>query len=156
MRIAIGNDHAGLSLKSDIIHFLEQREHTVKDVGTYSEDSCDYPDFAIEVCQSLQQKDSDLGILICGTGIGMSIAANKHTGIRAALVHTTFCAQATREHNNSNVLCLGARVLDKELALEIVKTWIETTFQGGRHQRRINKIEKIADPKIPTSVHPQS
>ena len=143
MRLAIGNDHAGLDLKHKIMSLLEEKGHSSTDYGTFTTESCDYPDFATKVCQSIQNQDADLGILICGTGIGMSIAANKHTGIRAALVQDIFSAQATRQHNNSNILCLGARILELQMALDIVTTWLDTPFEGGRHQRRLNKIAQV-------------
>ena len=143
MQLAIGNDHAGLDLKKEIMSLLEDRGHSFTDYGTFTTESCDYPDFATKVCQSVQSRNADLGILICGTGIGMSIAANKHIGIRASLVQDIFSAQATRQHNNSNILCLGARVLDTKIALDIVTTWIDTPFEGGRHQRRLDKIAQV-------------
>ena len=143
MQLAIGNDHAGLDLKKEIMSLLEDRGYSFTDYGTFTTESCDYPDFAAKVCQSVQSQNADLGILICGTGIGMSIAANKHIGIRAALVQDIFSAQATRQHNNSNILCLGARVLETQIALDIVATWLDTPFEGGRHQRRLNKIAQV-------------
>jgi ribose 5-phosphate isomerase B len=145
MHLAIGNDHAGLELKKDILSLLDQKGHTYNDCGTYTTTSCDYPDFAIQVCLAVQNKEADFGLLICGTGIGMSIVANKHVGIRASLVQDLFCAKTTREHNNSNVLCLGARLLDTTTALSIVTTWLETPFEGGRHQRRLDKISKVEE-----------
>jgi ribose 5-phosphate isomerase B len=143
MKIAIGSDHGGIHLKGEILQYLVDLgiEHT--DFGTYSDQSCDYPDFVIPVTESVVRGEFDRGILICGTGIGMSIAANKVHGIRAALCHDCFSAKATREHNDSNVLCMGERVIGRGLALEIVKIWLETAFTGGRHQQRINKISEI-------------
>ncbi len=143
MRLAIGSDHGGYELKEKIKHLLEELGISYKDFGTNSEESVDYPDFAEEVAKGIADKDYELGILICGTGIGMSIAANKIDGVRAALCHDLFSAQATREHNNSNVLTIGARVIGDQLALEIVKTWLKSDFDGGRHQRRIDKIAKL-------------
>ena len=143
MRLAIGSDHGGYELKEKIKQLLEELEISYKDFGTNSEESVDYPDFAEKVAKGVTDKDYKLGILICGTGIGMSIAANKIDGVRAALCHDLFSAQATREHNNSNVLTIGARVIGDQLALEIVKTWLKSDFDGGRHQRRIDKIAKL-------------
>lgn len=142
MNIAIGSDHAGYELKEKILKFLEEKKYTVKDVGVYSNESVDYPDYSKKVTSLIQKKQCELGILICGTGIGMSIAANKQKGIRAALVNDVFSAKATREHNNTNVLCLGARVIGEDLALLIVETWLTSQFEGGRHQNRIDKFEK--------------
>ncbi|MBM9535748.1 ribose 5-phosphate isomerase B [Desulfobulbus alkaliphilus] len=137
MHIAIGCDHGGIALKREIIAFLSNHGHLVNDVGCHSEDSVDYPDFANQVCAEILAGRSDAGILICGTGIGMSMAANRHRHIRAALCHEAFTARMSREHNNANVLCLGGRVLGVSLALDIVGIWVETAFTGGRHQRRI-------------------
>jgi ribose 5-phosphate isomerase B len=150
MQLAIGNDHAGLDLKKEIMSLLEDRDYAFTDCGTFTTESCDYPDFAAKVCQAVQSQNADLGILICGTGIGMSIAANKHIGIRAALVQDIFSAQATRQHNNSNILCLGARVLETQIALDIVDTWLNTPFEGGRHQRRLNKLAQIEQTSTKT------
>lgn len=143
MRIALGSDHGGINLKRSIIDYLVSEGHEIKDFGTDSSDSCDYPDFALPVAESIVAKEFDLGILICGTGIGISIAANKVTGVRAALCHNTFSAHATREHNNANILAMGERVVGTGLALDIVKTFINTEFEGGRHQTRIDKISQI-------------
>lgn len=141
MRIAIGADHGGYYLKEEIRQSLEKAGHTVQDFGCYSTESVDYPDYALPVARAIQQNAADKGILVCGTGIGMSIAANKQVGIRAALCHDLFSAQATREHNDSNLLCMGARVIGSGLALSIVDTWLNTEFSGGRHVRRIAKLE---------------
>ncbi|WBW98482.1 ribose 5-phosphate isomerase B [Oceanirhabdus sp. W0125-5] len=143
MRIALGSDHGGINLKRSIIDYLVSEGHEIKDFGTDSSDSCDYPDYALPVAESVAAKEFDLGILICGTGIGISIAANKVPGVRAALCHNTFSAHATREHNNANILAMGERVVGTGLALDIVKTFINTEFEGGRHQRRIDKISEI-------------
>ncbi|AZR74009.1 ribose 5-phosphate isomerase B [Anoxybacter fermentans] len=143
MKVAIGSDHGGFRLKEEIKKYLESLQIEYKDFGTYSEESVDYPDFARPVAEGVARGEFDRGILICGTGIGMSIAANKVPGIRAALCHDCFSARATREHNDSNVLCLGERVIGKGLALDIVKIWLETEFVGGRHQRRIDKITSL-------------
>ena len=143
MRIAIGCDHGGLNLKSDIITYLKTEGIEVKDFGTHTSDSCDYPDIALPVAEAVVTKEFDFGILICGTGIGIGIAANKVPGIRAALCSDTFSAHATREHNNANILTMGERVVGKGLALDIVKTFIESKFEGDRHMLRINKISEI-------------
>ncbi|WP_027632617.1 ribose 5-phosphate isomerase B [Clostridium hydrogeniformans] len=143
MKIAIGSDHGGFKLKSEIIKHLEGKGIDVKDFGTYSEESCDYPDIALAVGEKVSNKDFDFGILICGTGIGISIAANKVKGVRAALCSDTFSAHATREHNNANILALGERVVGPGLALDIVDTFLNAKFQGDRHIRRINKITDI-------------
>ena len=143
MKIALGSDHGGLNLKKEIISHLESKNIEVTDFGTHNEDSCDYPDYALKVAQEVAAQNFELGILICGTGIGISIAANKVPGIRAALCHDTFSAHATREHNNANILTLGERVVGKGLALDIVDTFITAKFQGDRHQKRIDKITEI-------------
>ncbi len=144
MKVAIGSDHGGFEYKGKIIDFLNKNGYEVKDFGTYSNESCDYPEYAHQVAKAVVSGEFDRGILICGTGIGMSIAANKVKGIRAALCSDTFSAHATREHNDSNVLCLGARAIGDELALDIVKVWLETDFSNGeRHLRRINMLENV-------------
>jgi len=137
VNIALGCDHGGFALKMEIKQFLVSAGHEVHDVGCYSEESVDYPDLADKVCKELIDGRSAYGILICGTGIGMSIAANRYRQIRAALCHEAFTAKMSREHNDANVLCLGARVLGVGVALDIVATWLETKFAGGRHLRRI-------------------
>lgn len=137
MNIALGCDHGGFALKKEIKQFLADAGHEIHDVGCYSEDSVDYPDLADKVCKELIEGRSAYGILICGTGIGMSIAANRYRQIRAALCHEAFTAKMSREHNDANVLCLGARVLGVGIALDIVATWLATEFAGGRHLRRI-------------------
>ncbi|UVI29959.1 ribose 5-phosphate isomerase B [Paenibacillus spongiae] len=144
MKIAIGADHAGYRLKDEIVPFLKSLGHEIEDVGCNCEQSVDYPDYALPVCDLVTQGKADRGILICGTGIGMSIAANKVQGIRCALVHDMFSAQATREHNDTNVLAMGERVIGPGLAQEIVRIWIDTPFSGGeRHIGRINKVMRI-------------
>lgn len=141
--IAIGCDHGGYELKLEIIKHLKAKGFEIKDFGCNSTDSVDYPDYAYPVAKAVANGECEKGILICGTGIGMSIAANKVNGIRCALCGDTFSAHATREHNDSNVLALGARVTGVNLALDIVDTWLEAEFMGGRHINRINKITKI-------------
>ena len=143
MKIALGSDHGGLSLKNEIIKHLKSKNIEAKDFGTYTEDSCDYPEYALKVAEEVVAGNFELGILVCGTGIGVSISANKVPGIRAALCSDTFSAHATREHNNANILTLGARVIGTGLALDIVDTFISSKFQGDRHQRRIDKITEI-------------
>lgn len=137
MKIAIGADHGGFELKQDVIALLQELGHQVDDRGCYSRDSVDYPDFAKAVCDRVCNGENDRGILICGTGIGMSMAANRYRDIRAALCHEIFTARMSREHNNANVLCLGARVVGPGLVMEIVRTWVESEFAAGRHLKRI-------------------
>lgn len=141
MIIHLGADHAGLELKNTIKRHLEQRGFTVEDHGTYSPESTDYPLQAHTVCHAVLAAADNVGMLVCGTGIGMSMAANRHQGIRAALCTCEMHARATREHNNANVLCLGARVTGEGLALELVDLFLATSFSGGRHERRLNLIE---------------
>ncbi len=142
MKIALGADHGGYSHKETIKKHLIERGFEVKDFGTYSLESTDYNDFAIKVAESVRDKLYDRGILICGTGIGMSVMANKVKGIRAALVHDLFTAEATRLHNNTNVLAMGGRVIELEKALKIVDVWVDTKFSNEeRHIRRIKKID---------------
>ena len=143
MRIAIGSDHAGYELKSALLKYLQQKKVEVYDMGPFNKDSVDYPDYAIQVGHALQRNVSDLGILVCYTGIGMSMAANKVKGIRAALVQTTENARLTREHNNANVLCLGAKDVTESLAKEIVDVFLSTAFTEGRHTRRVEKVNNI-------------
>ncbi|MCR5226820.1 MAG: ribose 5-phosphate isomerase B [Eubacterium sp.] len=139
MKVSIGSDHGGYELKLEVIEHLKARGFEVIDVGTDSPASCDYPIYAKKVAADITSKNADLGILICGTGIGMSMAANKIEGIRAALCHDTFSAQATREHNDANILCMGARVVGPGLALMIIDTFLDTPFSNDeRHIRRIS------------------
>lgn len=140
MKIAIGNDHRGLALKQKLLEKF--KEHTFENVGTDSTESVDYPDFSGEVATKVATGDCERGILICSTGVGMSIAANKVSGVRAAMVWNPKIALLTRQHNDSNVLCLAGDYTDEKTAFEIVKIWIETPFEGGRHQRRVDKIER--------------
>lgn len=143
MKIAIGSDHGGFHLKEDIREYLESEGIAYEDFGTYSDSSCDYPDIAAAVAPKVAAGEYDCGILICGTGIGIGIAANKVKGIRAALCHDTFSARASREHNNANILTLGERVIGPGLARDVVKVWLSSSFTGGRHARRVAKIEEI-------------
>ena len=139
--IAIGSDHAGYPLKEDIKKYLESNGIEYIDLGTDSEQSCDYPVFADAVCRAITEGGCNLGILCCGTGIGMSMAANKHKGIRAAACSDYFSAKYTRMHNDANVLCLGARVVGTGLAEELVGVFLTTDFEGGKHKRRIDMFE---------------
>lgn len=141
MKIAIGSDHGGYLLKGDVQDYLRELGHSPVDFGTDSTESVDYPDFGLQVAQRVAKGDFPLGILICGTGIGMSMIANKVPGIRAALCTDTFMARCSREHNHANILVLGARVIGPGLARDIVKAWLEAEPGGGRHQRRLDKIK---------------
>ena len=140
MIIALGSDHGGFRLKEEIKHFLEKQKVSFRDFGTYSEEPVDYPDIARTVGYAVSGGEYDRGIIMCGTGIGISISANKLKGIRAALCHDTFSAQMSRQHNNANVLAMGGRVIGPGLALAIVEKWLTTEFEGGRHARRVDKI----------------
>lgn len=142
MNVVIGSDHGGYDLKVHIVSKLDRDGHQVVDLGCHSSDSVDYPDFAEQVCKRVIADHNTLGILICGTGIGMSIAANRNYKIRAALCHDEYSARMSREHNNANILCLGARVIGSGLAETIVDTWLKCSFSGGRHQHRIEKYSK--------------
>lgn len=143
MKIALGADHAGYQLKDQIKQHLEQQGISVQDEGTSSAESVDYPDYARAVAHDVSRQRADLGILVCGSGIGMAITANKVDGIRAANVSTEYEAQMSREHNNANVLTLGARILSPDQAFAIVDKWLTTQFAGGRHERRVEKIMAI-------------
>ena len=143
MKIIIGADHGGFELKEIIKEHLDKKGISIDDVGTFDTSSVDYPDIAVKVCNKLLAKEGDFGILICGTGIGISITANKIHGIRAALCSDEFSARATRAHNNSNVLCLGGRVTGPELAKSICDAFLSGSFEGGRHQIRIDKIAEV-------------
>lgn len=141
--IALGCDHGGYELKQEVIKYLEEKKLAYKDFGTYSKDSCDYPLYAKAVAKAVSEGECEQGILICGTGIGISIAANKVKGIRAALCHDCFSAEATRQHNNANILCMGGRIVGPGLAIKIVDTFLNTPFSNDeRHIRRINLIEE--------------
>ena len=142
-KIVIGCDHAALDMKTKVISHLEENGISVLDMGTYTKDSCNYPDYASAVCEKIQAGEFELGILICGTGIGMSMAANKHNGIRAACCSDTFSAKATRQHNNANVLCFGERVVGLGLALEIVDAFVNEEYLGGRHEARVQMLSDI-------------
>ncbi len=141
MQVVIASDHAGLEYKEMILLHLQKKGHIVEDFGPYSKDSFDYPDSAHKVAKKVSEDPNTYGILICGTGIGMSIAANRHPNIRASLCTSEFQARATREHNDANILCLGTRVTGEGIALSIVDEFFSTQFEGGRHIRRVEKIE---------------
>ncbi len=149
MRVALGSDHAGVALKNELKRAFDKAAlgdnplHTCIDVGTYSEESVDYPEFAQQVAEGVATNAFDRGILVCGSGIGMSIAANKVSGVRAALIHDVESARLCREHNDANIIALAGRTLDPDTALSIVNVFLETSFAGGRHQRRVERITDI-------------
>jgi ribose 5-phosphate isomerase B len=145
MRIAIGSDHRGYDAKRRIIALVQQLGHEVQDVGPFGNESVDYPDFALQVASAVGEQRVERGILICGTGIGMCIAANKVRGVRAAPCHDSITAEMSRRHNNANVLCLSADLLGDELMNRMVRIWLETEFEGGRHARRVDKIVRFED-----------
>lgn len=143
MKVAIGCDHAGVSLKNAILPVLKELAVEWEDFGTTTEESVDYPDFGERVSEEVSKNNVERGILICGTGIGMSIVANKFPGIRAALCHDSYSAKISRLHNDANLLVLPGRLIDKETAKKIVRIWFTTPFEGGRHQKRLDKIKAI-------------
>ena len=145
--IAVACDHAALNLKAEIINHLQKNGVEYADYGTYENKSCNYPDYAKKVCDAINEGKSDLGILVCGTGIGMSMAANKCKGIRAACCQDTFSAKFTRLHNDANVLCMGERVLGAGLALDIVDIFLNTPFEGGRHQTRVDMVMALEEKR---------
>lgn len=145
MKVAIASDHGGILIRKEITKMMEELNIEYADFGCKDENSVDYPEFAIPVAEKVANGEFDRGILICGTGIGMSIAANKVKGVRCALVHDVFSAKMTRLHNDTNVLAMGERVIGAGLAREIAKVWLETEFEGGRHARRIQKITDYED-----------
>ena len=147
-RIAIGADHAGFTVKQAIKKHLEQAGYNVEDVGTFSEESVDYPDYARAVAEKVAARMAPLGVLVCGTGMGMAIAANKVPGIRAAVAHDKLTARLAREHNDANVLTLGARVVEPGLAVEIVNEFLSAQFAGDRHQKRIDKIAEMDHERV--------
>lgn len=142
-KIYLGSDHGGFLLKKDLYAFLTEKGYTVEDSGVFNEESSDYPDYAKSVCQKVLQNGDSIGILVCGTGIGMSIAANKIDGIRAALCHEPLSAKLTRAHNNANVLCLGGRLIGHLMAHSIVEVFLHTSFDGGRHAHRLSLIQEL-------------
>ena len=141
--IAIGCDHGGIQIKNAVIDYLKKNDIDYKDFGCYSEESVDYPVFAYQVAKEVSDGEAELGIICCGTGIGVSMAANKVKGIRAAVVCDEFCAEMTRRHNNANVLCMGGRVIDEEKAVKLASILLNTEFEGGRHEKRVDMITAI-------------
>jgi ribose 5-phosphate isomerase B len=146
MRVSLGSDHRGVHAKARLVQMLQQAGHEVADEGTYDTQSVDYPDFASIVSRKVSQGLVDRGILICGTGLGMCIAANKFPGVRAACVHDEVTAELSRRHNDTNVLCLSGDALSDSLMDRVVKLWMETPFEGGRHARRVDKISQLEKP----------
>ena len=149
MRIAIGSDHRGYPLKQSILPMLEELGHQWEDRGCYSSEPVDYPDVAERVARAVSEGEADYGLLVCGTGIGMSIAANKVPGVRAALCAYPYSARMARQHNDANVLCVGGALLGEWLAKEIITAYLSSGFEGGRHSRRIEKIRNIENPAHP-------
>ncbi len=143
IQIAVGSDHAGFALKNDLLVYLLEREIELNDFGPDSAESVDYPDYAHKVAESVSTGESQLGILICGSGNGVCITANKHQGVRAALAWEPELASLARQHNNANVLCLPARFISKKMAFKIVDAYLDSAFEGGRHENRVNKIENL-------------
>ncbi|MBI4564490.1 MAG: ribose 5-phosphate isomerase B [Planctomycetes bacterium] len=143
MRVAIGADHAGFEDKRRLAEVLSSWGHDVEDVGTFSSESCDYPDFAERVARAVVDQRAERGVLVCGTGIGMSIVANKFKGVRAAVVTDAFTAEVSRGHNDANILCMGARVTPLSDMERLLRIFLETAFEGGRHARRVEKINKL-------------
>ncbi|MGA2317758.1 MAG: ribose 5-phosphate isomerase B [Thermodesulfobacteriota bacterium] len=148
MQIGLACDHGGFELKEELNAFLKSLGVEPIDMGTFNEDSVDYPDFGVLVAEKVSRGELEKGILICGTGIGMSIVANKFPRIRAALANDLYSSRCSREHNDANILIIGGRIVGKELAKEIVKVWLETPFAGGRHRRRLEKIEALEREKF--------
>ena len=149
MKVAVGSDHAGFELKAALVEELRARGAEVTDCGTAGTESCDYPDFAAPVAELVASGRAERGVLVCGSGQGMCMTANRFPGVRAALVHDGFTARITRQHNDANVICMGARVLTEAEARRLLGLWLETPFEGGRHLRRVEKIDSVgpAGPK---------
>jgi len=145
MKIAVGCDHVGRELKNYIIEYLTAERMNVQDLGTYTDERCNYPDYAYAVAKAVASGKAERGILCCGTGVGIGIAANKVHGIRCVTCSEPYSAQLSRKHNNTNILSMGSRVVGRELAIMIVKTWLETDYEGGRHEKRIQQISEIED-----------
>ncbi|MCK9453613.1 MAG: ribose 5-phosphate isomerase B [Sulfurimonas sp.] len=143
MKFYIATDHAGIELKEYTVELLKEKGHEVVDLGPFSKDRVDYPDYATKVCEAVLVDNSSHGILICGSGIGMSMAANRYNGIRAALCHDAYTATVARAHNDANILCFGERIIGRGVCESIVDAWIKNSFEGGRHRQRVEKIEKI-------------
>jgi len=148
MQIGMACDHGGFELKEELKRYLQSLGHEPLDLGTFNEDSVDYPDYGVLVAEKISKGEMEKGILICGTGIGMSILANKFRGVRAALANDLFSARFCREHTDANILVIGGRIVGKELAKEIVRVWLETPFLEGRHQRRLEKIKALEKEKF--------
>jgi ribose 5-phosphate isomerase B len=144
MKMMIGCDHGGYDLKQVVVKRLQQLDHQVEDIGAFSGEAVDYPGYAVQVAQAVAEARVDRGILICGSGIGMCITANRIPGVRAALVSEPYAAKLSRRHNDSNILCLGGRLLGDQLALEIVDVWLREEFEGGRHERRVALIDRLS------------
>lgn len=142
MHIAIGSDHAGYPLKEHLAHWLREAGHTVQDCGTTSEDSVDYPLFAGKIAQAVRQGRAERGVLVCGSGIGMAMAANRSAGVRAVVIRSTQDAQLSREHNDANVACFGGRITAADDAVQLLDLWLHTDFAGGRHQRRVEQMDE--------------
>ncbi len=154
MKIALGADHRGYEIKEKVKSLLSSLGYEVLDCGTDSSSSCDYPDLAYPVCRAVTNGEAEHGILFCGTGIGMSITANKVRGVRAALCHDEFTAEMSRRHNNANILCLPADLIGEELTRRIVEAWLKARFEGGRHERRLRKITEFEDQQCATNPNP--
>jgi ribose 5-phosphate isomerase B len=148
MRIVVGSDHRGFDVKRRVVTLLQQMNHEVEDLGATSKESVDYPDFAYLVAKAVSEGRADRGILVCGSGIGMCIAANKVKGVRAAPCHDNITAEMSRRHNDANVLCLSADLLGGELIDRMIRIWLETAFEGGRHARRVGKIAQIESESL--------
>jgi len=148
MRIAVGSDHAGFAAKQKIISYLTELGHDITDYGTFTDDSCDYPEFGSKAARAVAQGICDKGVVICSTGIGISISANKVKGIRCALCTNAFMAEMTRRHNDANMLAMGANVTPVDQMKEIVRIFLSTGFEGGRHQRRVDKISMIENDRL--------
>jgi ribose 5-phosphate isomerase B len=148
MKVIISGDHAGMTIRNEVKSLLDEMSIEYEDTGCTCETSVDYPDYALPAAERVAKGEFDRGILICGTGIGMSIAANKVKGIRCALLHDVYSAKLTRQHNNANMIALGERVLGPGLAREIVQAWLETEYEGGRHERRLEKIKDYEDKNL--------
>jgi len=144
-KFVIASDHGGLALKEAICSYLQEKGVEIDDLGTMTDDSVDYPDYGIKVARAVSTGEADKGILICGTGIGMSIVANKFPGIRAALITDDFTARMSKEHNNANIIVMGGRILSSDQARKMVQVWLEAVYEGGRHQKRLDKISNLED-----------
>lgn len=143
MRIAVGADHAGFELKEGLAELLRGLAHEVDDVGTYSEERCDYPDFGAAIGRAVASGEADLGVGVCGSGIGIAMAANKIAGVRAATVHDVTSARLAREHNDANVVCVGSRLIGHQVAVEMLEAFLAAEFQGGRHRPRVAKLDEL-------------